>query len=104
MSRTRSTIRGEKRVRIYERDGYACKYCGVDLPRQGNRDGEQLITLDHVIPVALGGTSERWNVVTCCAPCNQAKGATVRWDMVPAWVVERFGSLVRVREAGGFRG
>lgn len=45
-----------------------CHYC------HGHFAPDQL-TMDHVIPVARGGTSDKSNVVPACFPCNQAKSA-----------------------------
>ena len=45
-----------------------CHYCGRKFPASG-------LTMDHVVPVARGGTSSRGNVVPCCKDCNSAKGA-----------------------------
>lgn len=43
-----------------------CHYC------KGRFKPEEL-TMDHVIPVARGGKSERGNVVPCCKACNNKK-------------------------------
>lgn len=43
-----------------------CHYCGgVFKPSE--------LTMDHVIPVARGGRSERGNIVPCCKKCNNEK-------------------------------
>lgn len=45
-----------------------CYYChGHFTPAQ--------LTMDHLIPVARGGTSTKGNVVPACFACNQAKAA-----------------------------
>ncbi len=36
--------------------------------------GEQDPTVDHVIPLALGGPNTIENVQVLCAPCNSTKG------------------------------
>lgn len=33
------------------------------------------LTMDHIIPVARGGTSTKGNVVPACFACNQSKAA-----------------------------
>jgi hypothetical protein len=33
------------------------------------------LTIDHIMPVALGGTNEIGNLVTACRTCNLTKGA-----------------------------
>ena len=43
-----------------------CHYCGKKFPPSE-------LTMDHVIPVARGGKSDRGNVVPCCHACNQSK-------------------------------
>lgn len=45
-------------------------YCGA----HGEEHGVGL-TLDHLVPVELGGTNEPTNLVTACLSCNSAKGA-----------------------------
>jgi 5-methylcytosine-specific restriction endonuclease McrA len=53
------------RREVFRRDGQRCQYCGSRTD----------LTLDHVIPRALGGPHTWENVVTACAPCNGRKGA-----------------------------
>jgi 5-methylcytosine-specific restriction enzyme A len=43
-----------------------CHYCG-----QKFKAAE--LTMDHVVPVARGGTSTKGNVVPACHKCNQEK-------------------------------
>lgn len=45
-----------------------CYYC------KGHFSAEEL-TMDHIIPVARGGTSDKGNVVPACFNCNQSKAA-----------------------------
>jgi hypothetical protein len=52
---------------VYERDEYRCVHCG---------DTEQL-SLDHIIPWALGGGDDPENLRTLCRQCNSRKGARV---------------------------
>lgn len=61
-----------KRVRfeVMRRDNHACRYCGAMAP-----DVE--LTIDHVMPVALGGGDEPSNLVTACRDCNAGKTSTV---------------------------
>jgi hypothetical protein len=57
------------RYEILRRDNHACRYCGATAP-------ETPLTVDHVIPTALGGTDEPTNLVAACGPCNSGKSAT----------------------------
>ncbi|HKF51782.1 MAG TPA: HNH endonuclease signature motif containing protein [Candidatus Acidoferrales bacterium] len=56
----------ENRIKVYERDGYKCRYCGKQLTRF-------TCTLDHVTPVDAGGTNSFDNLVTACLECNSRK-------------------------------
>lgn len=56
--------RSFQRARLEEREGGLCFYCGT-TPSQP--------TVDHVIPLTMGGGSISNNVVYCCKPCNMAK-------------------------------
>lgn len=48
------------------REEVKCHYCKRELaPAE--------VTRDHVVPRALGGRDERWNVVSACKTCNIAK-------------------------------
>ena len=53
------------RSRVYQRDDYACVYCG----------GLKKLTIDHVIPKSRGGDNTWENMVTCCFDCNSRKGS-----------------------------
>ncbi len=33
------------------------------------------MTIDHVVPIAAGGTNKPLNLVVACYPCNNAKGS-----------------------------
>jgi hypothetical protein len=51
-------------AQVYERDGYVCTYCGdVDGPHQ----------VDHVMPLAKGGTNDIDNLAVACKVCNASK-------------------------------
>ena len=52
---------------IFARDQYKCKIC---------KTGKKL-SVDHIKPIALGGTDDVENLQTLCKPCNSRKGATV---------------------------
>lgn len=61
-------LNGALRIRILERDGYACVYCG-------RRPPEVVLEVDHVLPRVLGGRDEATNLVTACRDCNNGKRA-----------------------------
>jgi hypothetical protein len=61
-------IRPVKRLAIYLRDGLACVYCGDSI-----EDGV-VLTLDHVVCRAHGGSNHETNLVTSCLRCNSSRG------------------------------
>lgn len=56
------------RAYIIERDGGRCHACGKKC-----RDDE--IHLDHLVPLARGGTHAPENLAVACARCNLSRGA-----------------------------
>ncbi|MCF8045570.1 MAG: HNH endonuclease [Desulfarculaceae bacterium] len=58
-----------------KRSGGVCHYCGEKFPPAE-------LTMDHLIPVARGGRSEKFNLVPCCKNCNTRKKSMipVEWD------------------------
>lgn len=65
------------RFEILKRDGNACRYCGAMAP-------DAKLTIDHVMPVALGGTDDSSNLVTACRDCNAGKTSTMPDEKVVA--------------------
>ena len=52
-----------------------CHYCRqIFAPKE--------LTMDHVIPLARGGRSEKFNLVPCCKACNTKKKQMLptEWD------------------------
>lgn len=94
------------RFEILRRDNHACRYCGASAP-------DAKLTVDHVVPQALGGGDEPSNLVTACAACNSGKSATpadaaivadvqtdaLRWSRAMAQAVEIAHGDLRDRKA-----
>ena len=62
------TVSRRLRFEILRRDGHTCRYCGAAAP-------DVALTVDHVIPIALGGGDDPTNLVTACADCNAGKSS-----------------------------
>ncbi|MFF7327213.1 HNH endonuclease [[Kitasatospora] papulosa] len=56
------------RYEVLRRDNHTCRYCGATAP-------DVPLRVDHVTPVALGGTDTPNNLVTSCEPCNSGKSS-----------------------------
>lgn len=54
-----------------------CSYCGNPCKT----------TVDHFIPIAMGGRTEKGNLVVCCRTCNSRKGASNPHQ----WVKDNYG-------------
>jgi hypothetical protein len=54
------------RFEVMRRDKHTCRYCGASAP-------DVKLTVDHVVPRALGGGDEPANLVTACKDCNAGK-------------------------------
>ena len=55
------------RFEVFKRDSFKCQYCGRSAP-------EVVLHVDHIKPVAEGGTNDLLNLITACADCNLGKG------------------------------
>lgn len=64
----RKSLSKKLRFEVLKRDGFQCQYCGASAP-------DTLLQVDHIKPVAEGGTNEILNLITSCQACNSGKGA-----------------------------
>jgi len=59
--------------KIFERDGFACGYCGASpLTDKGVE-----LTLDHVRPYSVSGDDSAANILTACKFCNTEKSSVL---------------------------
>src|SRR5262249_42318996 len=72
--RARKQMPKFSRENVYARDHGRCQYCAKKIARPE-------ATYDHVVPRARGGKTTWANVVICCVPCNQKKGARLAHDV-----------------------
>lgn len=76
-----SKANSHKRARRRNRGG-ECHYCGAPAT-----------TVDHVVPISVGGRHSVVNTVPACRPCNEYKGQSM-WeshcdDCAGAWAYFR---------------
>lgn len=62
----RISIPDAVRQYVYERDNFTCQSC--DRTQQQTQ-----LTIDHIIPLAKGGTNDLSNLQTLCFACNRRK-------------------------------
>lgn len=70
------------RRKVYEADGYRCHICNRKTDPTKPVPHPKAPTIDHVIPLALGGTHEPVNCRTACFRCNSTKGHTGHGDQM----------------------
>lgn len=64
---------------LAERDGTSCKICGADVDMSLTRkvDRDRCPSVDHILPVAHGGSDAPENLQLAHLRCNREKGAAV---------------------------
>lgn len=87
----RKTINSKTRFEVFKRDGFTCQYCGRKTPNV-------VLEVDHVVPVAEGGTNDMENLVTSCYECNRGKGKGLLDDRAPVPDVHEQTVLMLERE------
>lgn len=58
---------------IFERDGWRCGICGRRISRRRRWPDPLSVSLDHIVPLALGGSHTRANAQASHLRCNQQK-------------------------------
>lgn len=66
LPRRRAALSPRTRFEVFKRDSFTCRYCARTTPHV-------VLQVDHVVPVADGGTDDPMNLVTSCWECNSGK-------------------------------
>lgn len=75
-ARVRTSAVGRvSRSRIFKRDGWMCQICGEAVDRSAQVPHPLAPTLDHVVPLSLGGPHTEANLQLAHFYCNTLKGA-----------------------------
>lgn len=64
----RYEISGAVQQKVWVADGLQCMYCRRKM-------GEVQLTIDHFIPLEMGGANDTGNYLSACRKCNKDKGA-----------------------------
>jgi len=75
LSRVDMPVSQAEGLKILERDGYCCRYCGLD--GKASFENALVMCVDFVVPRAHRGKKDPANLVACCRPCNMIKGTKV---------------------------
>lgn len=64
----RYQISGHVQQKVWVADKFKCLYCAKPM-------GEIQLTIDHFIPLEMGGANDTSNFLSACRKCNKDKGA-----------------------------
>jgi len=93
---TRAAIRPSDRFRIFQRDGFCCRYCG-------KAPDETELQIDHLIPHSKGGDNSYLNLITSCRLCNAGKGQNAAERVpIPIHAIETMKQFAERSEALAF--
>lgn len=73
---SRKALSKRLRFEVFKRDGFVCRYCGAQPPGV-------LLVIDHIVPLARGGTDDPMNLQTACEACNQGKSDIPLGELMP---------------------
>lgn len=68
---------------IFERDNYICGICGLPVDRDLRWPDESSASLDHIVPIARGGTHEPSNTQCAHLRCNRIKHDSITSVVIP---------------------
>lgn len=69
------------RTKVYERDNWTCRICNKPVDREAQVPEHFAPTLDHILPLALGGDHSYANIQTAHFICNSRKGASAEGQL-----------------------
>jgi 5-methylcytosine-specific restriction endonuclease McrA len=67
------------RLSVFERDNWICYLCNQTIDSTLRFPDRMAATIEHIIPLALGGTHTYDNVAASHALCNFKKGCNSDW-------------------------
>lgn len=87
------------RLKLFERQGGLCFYCGRDLRMTTagmTEQGDDLATFDHIIPRVHGGLHAN-NLVLACYACNYSRGHADAFE----FLIRRHGDAMASSDQSG---
>lgn len=84
------------RFEVFQRDQHTCQYCGRCAP-------EIELEVDHLTPVARGGTDDFENLVSSCRECNSGKSARLIKQFTEGYTKESWRKEIRKKRVEQLR-
>lgn len=78
----RKQFSSEKRIKIYNKGKGRCSICGKFIPYDS-------FTVDHIIPLAKGGTNAMDNLQVACSVCN-----LIKQDILPEDLMKKLTEII----------
>ena len=67
-------VKGISRTKLFERDGWRCVLCGCSTPKRLiGKNHPRSPTIDHIVPMSMGGAHTWDNIQLACRDCNTRK-------------------------------
>lgn len=76
-----SNWRHKQRTRLHEKQKGKCFWCKKDCTLFLGKNKKKQLTIDHIIPVCVGGSHEDGNLVGACFDCNSERGKVTKNNM-----------------------
>jgi 5-methylcytosine-specific restriction endonuclease McrA len=89
-AQSRTPLSKKLRFEVFKRDGFKCQYCGGHPP-------DKILEVDHIDPVANGGSDDETNLITACFDCNRGKAARLLSD-IPRSLADRASEIAEREE------
>lgn len=75
-----SQSRAKRRNRLIRRHGTKCHWCGCQMRADLKPPEPRAMTLEHLVPISLGGSDNLGNLRLACHECNRRRG-----DSLAGW-------------------
>ena len=75
--RRRASLSTATRWKVFVRDGWTCAYC---RRHKDQLEPGEYLHVDHIVPVADGGTDADGNITCACSSCNIGKSTDKAQD------------------------
>ena len=82
-SKAGATLATVRPADIFRRDGWRCGICGQRTPQDKRVPHPLAATIDHIVPLSLGGHHEPGNVRCAHFRCNSVRGAAMGAGVQP---------------------